>query len=318
MSDDALTYKDDIQPFVSGIWEQVGSVPGDKVLRALYREGIGEIFRITKSYVRAWDNGLGWDNATTWTNEGRACTLSASDDMVVMDTGGALGFEELDIVRFQTSVGGVTVDTDYYVRSPGTASTGYRQFQVSLTSGVAAVNLTAAANVVLAALLTQANSLALVDNHFPYPSDCYGITRVEYSGSDNPMEDVTQEYLDRYENGWRTTAGDPDKFCRIGSEVWLNSIPAAPTVGKLVVRGYGTPTDDDQALRHIPEDLQLGPAYFMLAHMPFNATKAEQVALKQQYELEWYGQPGNPGRVGYRRRLIDAARQRTGKPFRYR
>lgn len=121
----------------------------------------------------------------------------------------------------------------------------------------------------------------------PLPVDCLLVTRVEWDGSDTPLEIVSEEDLDYDEPGWRDeTGGDPTKCVITGRRLLLNTTPDSPVTGKLVVRGYGVPSDSD-ILSYLPVDGPRHLATGILSLCPWRTDNQGEIALKQQATQEW-------------------------------
>jgi len=156
--------------------------------------------------------------------------------------------------------------------------------------------------------------LTLSDNTVTLPRDLLEVTSVEWDGDDSKLELKTEVWLDEEEAGWRSATGEPDKYCLTGRDLILNTIPNAPTTGKVVIRGqamlpdFSDDSDDPNPLTWLTTDLQLIPAYYILANLPADPENKRQLVRVQQYEAMW--------QQGLARIQASNNRRRYGK-FRY-
>lgn len=139
------------------------------------------------------------------------------------------------------------------------------------------------------------------------PIACLSVRRVEWDGSDNPLERQSLEEMDYQNPGWRDQMGTtPTAFIPTGRRLFLNITPSDAT-GKLVVRGPGVPPRND-ALAYLPIDVQLAPAKYILKQLPWDPEKPLEVARYQQYTAEWVVERG---------RVLAALRDRSLEEFEF-
>ncbi len=150
-------------------------------------------------------------------------------------------------------------------------------------------------------------SLMLVGNECALPIDCVRVVRVEWDGDDNPLEMKSEAQLDAEEAGWRSATGTPSACCVTGRRLLLNAAPSGDTTGKLAVRGAAIP-DEEEALQHLPVDLQWAPADYLLAKLPVDPSNARSVARQQWHEVQWREQ---------RERLLTGVRSRAMRRYGY-
>jgi len=154
---------------------------------------------------------------------------------------------------------------------------------------------------------SASGALTLSGNACDLPHDCLRVTRVEWDGSDNPLDIVSEEYLDYKVPGWRGETGDPGRCVVTGRRIILESSPTGATTGKLVVRGYGCP-DEGDVLALLPDDVQLSLAKYVLAHWPVNAERPASLFRYERYTKEWQAE---------RDRFFAAIRDRSMRPFQF-
>ena len=117
----------------------------------------------------------------------------------------------------------------------------------------------------------------------PLPDDCEVVERVEWDGSDSPLEIKSIEWLDKNLPGWRDETGDPS-YCAVkGKTLYLSSQPEGTVTGKLVMYGREMPATDDIAIAHLPLGEQWAPAYDVLARLYADPKDPSQVQRLQQY-----------------------------------
>jgi hypothetical protein len=147
--------------------------------------------------------------------------------------------------------------------------------------------------------------LTLDGNEVALPIACQEVTRVEWDGSDNPLEITDEATLDAEEPGWRDATGEPSRCAITGRRLFLNSTPSDAT-GKLVMRGFGVPADN-VALTYLPADLQMAPTKFMLREL-FDPAKENEMGPYEKYGREW---------AEVEPRILEALRARARRPFTY-
>ena len=125
---------------------------------------------------------------------------------------------------------------------------------------------------------TAEGGLTLTSGVCPLPIDLVKLKRVEWDGSDNPLDRTTIEWLDEHEPGWREQSGDPDKYAVEGNSIRVNST-STDTSGKLVVRGTTylpefSDVDGTNPLTYLPWGHQLLPvAEYIVGHLPVMPAK---------------------------------------------
>jgi len=135
--------------------------------------------------------------------------------------------------------------------------------------------------------------LTLTGYTAPLPIDCLRVDGVEWDGSHNPLGRKTEGQLDYELPGWRDRAGEPAYHVVTAKNVLLSSTPAAPTTGKLVVRGVGLMPDfpeigaDPNPLIWLPAHLQIAPAYFVLAELEYDPDSPLEAARHDKYDKRW-------------------------------
>ena len=149
--------------------------------------------------------------------------------------------------------------------------------------------------------------LTITGNSCPLPSDCLVVTRVEWDSNAITLENVSEEFLNTYQNTWRANTGEPDMCVETGWRIVLNRTPVVSPTGKLVIRGYGVPAEED-LLSALPADVQLVPAYYILSEWPFKAENKTAEIRAAKYTTKWI--EGKP-------RMMQAIRERMLKPFEY-
>lgn len=128
--------------------------------------------------------------------------------------------------------------------------------------------------------------LSLSGNEAALPHDCLIVVRVEWDGSENPLEIVDEAYLDYNQPGWRDATGEPGRCAITGRRLFLDSKPSGDLTGKLVLRGFGVPPDN-LALSYLPFDLQLSPHKYILWKLPYDPEKAIERARYERFGREW-------------------------------
>lgn len=149
--------------------------------------------------------------------------------------------------------------------------------------------------------------LTLTGNACPLPSDCLTVERVEWDGSDTPLEIKSVAWLDEHYEGWRDEEGDPAYCAVTGRQVLLSSSPTGTTTGKLVIRGYGAP-DEADALEMLPDDLLMAPAWYVLAEWPVDAANANAMFRFNRYTAKWEAKKSE---------IVAAVAARSMRPYEY-
>jgi len=117
----------------------------------------------------------------------------------------------------------------------------------------------------------------------PLPNGCEVVERVEWDGSDNPLDLKSIEWLDVNYVGWRDETGDPSFYAVEGKTLYLNSQPQGAVTGKLVVRAREMPETDDIGIAYLPLGEQYAPAYDVLARLRADPKDPDQMLRKQEY-----------------------------------
>lgn len=156
--------------------------------------------------------------------------------------------------------------------------------------------------------------LTLTTSTCALPDDCLRPYRVEWDGTDNPLEIVDEAVLDYEESGWRDATGEPTRCCFTGRQLFLNSAPTGTTTGKLVVRGFGVPADEADFVDYCPEDMHYFPCRYVLMHLPVDPKNEVAVQRRGWNRLQWLG---GEGENGMRRQMMDGLRARSKRRWRY-
>jgi hypothetical protein len=148
--------------------------------------------------------------------------------------------------------------------------------------------------------------LTVTGNSCPLPSNCFRPTRVEWDGSDSPLEIVDSiGVLDLEEPGWRDETGTPSRCAITGDAILFNCQPSGTLTGLLVVRGWGAP-DEGTVVSLLPDDMQLVPAIYILSKWPVKVSSDDSKYRYERYSAEW--QEAQP-------KFFAAIRDRSMKPF---
>lgn len=146
------------------------------------------------------------------------------------------------------------------------------------------------------------------------PNDLIRLERVEYDGSDEPLEYKTLAQLDEECAGWRDQTGDPSFYTIDGQNVLLDSTPSGAD-SKLTLRGSAylppikdTDTTATTSLQYLPFGLQNTVSDYVLANWPadlYNPIEASRQEAAQK-------------RVDMQLARLDAElATRQGQPFTY-
>jgi hypothetical protein len=149
--------------------------------------------------------------------------------------------------------------------------------------------------------------ITIVNNLVDLPIDLLVPIRVEWDGAANKVDIRSISWLNENDPGWENTLGDPYACAFTGSQLHLSSSPQGIVIGKLVIRGYGVP-DDDDVLAQLPIDIANAPVSYILSKWRVKSTHQPSIARYQRYKEEW--QQDRP-------RLVNAIQDRALVEFSY-